>query len=339
MLVCTSCFKDEELIAFISSKGIENDCNVCDSGNVRVIDLEELYDFFQELLINFELNERGSTLKSLIQSNWSFFSSDEIAAKILNIVIKKVDTSIINSESKVDFISEIKENINYWFTLKQELKGSRRFLSDINYLVQDLGWDSYFNSQFNLESDKIYYRARVHHKSELPPYPVKEMGCPTPTSTRGGRANPLGIPFLYLSDNEETVLYEVRASFLDEISVGMFRVENNIEVKIVDFTERISIYNPGNVNGLIKAHLLKRIISEDLSKPMRRYDSEIEYIPTQFICEFIKIITNAKGIQFKSSLHPKGNNLVIFDESLMKCTNVILKKITLLNIESEEIEK
>jgi hypothetical protein len=165
------------------------------------------------------------------------------------------------------------------------------------------------------------------------------MGCPTPNNTRGGRANPLGIPFLYLSDNEETVLYEVRASFLDEISVGLFRVKNSLDVKIVDFTECISIYNPSNVNGLIKAHLLKRLISEDLSKPMRRYDSEIEYIPTQFICEFIKIITNAKGIQFKSSLHPKGNNLVLFDENLMKCTNVKLKQITLLNIESEEIEK
>ncbi len=56
----------------------------------------------------------------------------------------------------------------------------------------------------------------------------------------------------------------------------------------------------------------KQKISIDLSKPMRRYDNEIEYIPTQFICEFIKVFTGASGIKFSSSLHPSGNNFVIF---------------------------
>ena len=55
---------------------------------------------------------------------------------------------------------------------------------------------------------------------------------------------------------------------------------------------------------------------------MRRYDSELDYIPTQFICEFIKIFTNVQGIKFKSSLHNAGSNLVLFNSGTMKCRNV-----------------
>lgn len=67
---------------------------------------------------------------------------------------------------------------------------------------------------------------------------------------------------------------------------------------------------------------------------MRRYDTDIEYIPTQFICEFIKIFTGASGIRFNSSLHPIGNNIVMFDLQKMECTNVQLKKINKVDLES-----
>ena len=150
--------------------------------------------------------------------------------------------------------------------------------------------------------------------------------CPPKHLTTGGRANPSGIPYLYLSDNAETVLYEVRAAYLDELTIGVFKLEDHIgSIKIVDFTEDTSLFQPGKVNETIKGRLLRSIISRDLSKPMRRYDSDIEYVATQFICEFIKIFTGASGIRFSSSLHPSGTNLVIFDQALMTCTKVILK--------------
>jgi hypothetical protein len=88
---------------------------------------------------------------------------------------------------------------------------------------------------------------------------------------------------------------------------------------------------------VIKSKLLRDRISRDLSKPMRRYDTEIEYIPTQFICEYIKIYTGASGIRFSSSLDREGNNLVIFDQSTMQCSHVILKKVNNLDLGAIEI--
>lgn len=111
------------------------------------------------------------------------------------------------------------------------------------------------------------------------------MYCPPVKNATSGRANPVGIPYLYLTDNEETVLYEIRASYLDEVSIGIFSKENEILIDVIisDFTKIASLYVLNEVNKRIKSTLLKQYISRDLSKPMRLYDSELNYIPTQFI--------------------------------------------------------
>ena len=145
--------------------------------------------------------------------------------------------------------------------------------------------------------------------------------------------------YLYLSDNEETILYEVRASYLDEISVATFtkNEEYQNEIIISDFTEIPTLYHPNGVNRKIKSTLLKQLISRDLSKPMRRYDSELDYIPTQFICEFIKTFTNVQGIKFRSSLHNVGSNLVLFNQDTMKCRSVKKVQISNVNIRARNL--
>ena len=70
---------------------------------------------------------------------------------------------------------------------------------------------------------------------------------------------------------------------------------------------------------------------------MRRYDSELDYIPTQFICEFIKIFTNVQGIKFRSSLHNDGNNLVIFNQDLMNCVDAKRVRVSKVVIKSSDI--
>lgn len=337
MLVCNNCFSDKELRAFIESSGKPTDCEICKSKNVKAINIDELLDFFQEFLENFQRRVGGKPLKSKIQENWSLFSSLDSASKILNAVIVRINTEIESSTDLVDYKDEIIDNYKYWDTLKEELKWKRRFIPDIEN-IKDLGWDGFFNTQFELLPEHPLFRARVHHQSGQDAHDPEDMMCPKPEITKGGRANPSGIPFLYLSDKIETVLYEVRASFLDELSIGEFHLKKKfVKVKVVDFTEDTVLFQPGHVTETIKSRLLRDRISRDLSKPMRRYDTEIEYIPTQFICEFIKIFTGASGIRFTSSLHPEGNNVVIFDQDKMECKKVTLKKVSLVNLNSTDI--
>ena len=338
MNICANCFADQELKAFISSFANKGDCPTCNVKAAPVIDVSELLDFFQELVDNFEVVRNGESLKNKIQGNWSFFINHQVAEKILNHLIPKLKTAIGNANSPVDYIQEIKDNHRYWETLKEELKWSNRFLSNLGQLLE-LGWDGFFNTQYQLTPSTELFRARVHHQSGNPALSKTEMFCPPPHIASGGRANPMGIPYLYLCDNPETVPYEVRASYLDEVSIGAFRLKKVHEhVTIVDFTEDTPLFQPELVKETIMAKLLRDKISQDLSKPMRRYDSEIEYIPTQFICEFIRTYTGASGIRFSSSLHPKGKNIVIFDQYLMECFDVVLHQVTTINLESSELK-
>lgn len=173
MFVCKNCFSDKELRAFIESLGKSGGCDVCNSKDIAVIELTELLDFFQELLENFRRSEIGVPLKSKIQESWSFFSSLDSAAKILNAVIGKINTEVESSNALVDYKGEIISNYSYWNELKEILKTERRFIPDIE-TIKELGWDGFFNTQYELIPDVKLYRARVHHqlqffRNDVPP--------------------------------------------------------------------------------------------------------------------------------------------------------------------------
>lgn len=339
--ICKDCFEDREIKGFIISQGKVSSCNFCNSNDKEAILANEILDFFEELFSNIEIDnsKNGIALCSLIQADWSLFRNLDIAKNFLNTVIYELNTPFNNSDILVKYSEDILLNVNHWFVLKEQLKWERRYITDINYLVDELGWDGFFDSKVSIESEDILYRARLHHRNNCKEFPFEEMFCPPKEISTAGRANPMGIPYLYLSDSPETVLYETRSTYLDELSIGEFKLKQDISenVFISDFTEVPTIYHPSEVSKKIKSKLLKRYIMNDLSKPLRRYDSELDYIPTQFICEFIKIYTGVKGIKFSSSLHIMGNNYVIFDQGLFDCTKVEKLNISKVKISSNKV--
>lgn len=165
-------------------------------------------------------------------------------------------------------------------------------------------------------------------------YKKKEMGCPPPELAKAGRANPAGISYLYLSADERTTYYEVRASYLDRLCIGTFKVERDL--KIVDFDTKVSLYftytSGEELASAIVGKLILDEISCDMSRPMRRFDSEQEYIPTQMICEYCKLIVGADGVSFKSSVYGSGRNYVLFDKDNAKCTKVVNREIKSVSI-------
>ncbi len=174
------------------------------------------------------------------------------------------------------------------------------------------------------------FRARVI-PSDKEKLEVGEMGCPPAKITPAGRANPLGIPYLYLCQEEKTCYYEVRALYLDRLAVGTFNVTKDL--KIFDFTKKLSLYVANTMSSNLATEISKfkliQQISGDLSKPLRRFDTEIEYVPTQLICEFCKL-NDIDGIKFNSSLHAGGVNVVLFDSSSAECVSV--KKVEIKHV-------
>lgn len=218
------------------------------------------------------------------------------------------------------------------------MKWQKRFLTNTEEF-ENLGWDNLFSIENILPANTTLYRARVHHAERKEPYATNEMGYPEKEKASEGRANPQGIPYLYLSKSIKTTLFETRVSYLDELSIGEFKIENEKTVVLVDFTERLNAYkNIDNIKNHTKGVLLKNRISKSLSKPIRRYDSRLEYIPTQFICEYIRYITNADGILFNSSLDLEGGvNVVLFEQDKVKCDSVEMYRIKDIDITPEKI--
>jgi len=338
MKVCVHCFNDLELRQFIKVNSSGNGtCDYCSNGiDSELLEVGELLDFFAEFINIFKLDSTGKPLVELIQSDWNLFSGEiecnDILSDILltlNLTLKPID--------KVSYIDEIIECISYWEELKDKIKWEKRFLTNIN-IIEGLNWKLILKKTFVWSKFEPLFRGRLHYRENQKEFGLEDMGCPNKISVPAGRANPQGIPYLYLSKNIDTVFYEVRATYLDDVSIGTFKVKDGKEIILVDFNEDASVFS--KVDAIVeyaKSMLLKRSISMDLSKPIRRYDSEIEYIPTQFICEYIRYISDASGIIFNSSLHNGGKNIVLFDQEKIECVKVELHRVTRVEINGSKL--
>lgn len=332
MNICANCFHDEEIKQFINSSSCIALCDCCGhKGNV--IDLSELSDFFHEFLSLFIKENEGINLISLIQEQWNIFSSPSYAQYILSEVLKHEDIAI-SIQDKVIYNAEVREGALAWKKLKAEVQGEKRYFSNLD----SFNWEIYIKSNAQIKKDTYLYRARIipNKRKKLK---AKDMGCPPKELATAGRANPIGIPYLYLCHEIETTFYEVRAVYLDKISVGKFKVLRDLN--IVDFNNKFNLFytytnSESNVSlsDIVKRKILFDQISADLSKPLRRFDTEIEYVPTQLICEYCKL-NGADGIRFQSSLHQGGNNVVLFHDTDVQCVSVSNKEIKNVTIEGK----
>ena len=80
---------------------------------------------------------------------------------------------------------------------------------------------------------------------------------------------------------------------------------------------------------LIYVDLLETF-ADELSKPILPNRSHLDYIPTQFLCEYFKTICGFHGLIFNSSFG-SGVNLVLFDQDLVD--DVSVKYVVISNIE------
>lgn len=165
-------------------------------------------------------------------------------------------------------------------------------------------------------------------------YPVNRMK-PLPDKAKEGRANPKGIPFLYLSTEENTAIAETRPWIGSYVSVGIFITQKDL--KLVNFTEEKR--HLLNLFGKISVEEYDKIVWSNInyafSKPIMNSDETAEYIPTQYIAEVIRK-EKYDGIVYESSVG-KGFNIVLFnleDANLYQC---FLSEVDSLKISSKTI--
>lgn len=131
-------------------------------------------------------------------------------------------------------------------------------------------------------------------------YDEKNSYVPPATAVSAGRANPERIVYLYTAKEIITAIGETRPRIFDHISVAKIQLLKDI--KLADFTR--SMYS--DELTLEQAKIAQ--IVHAFSKPCKDI---IDYIPTQFIAEYVKTL-GFDGIAFNSSFVPGGTNVTIF---------------------------
>lgn len=212
------------------------------------------------------------------------------------------------------------DHLSSWAAFSEEIRKRNRYfpktVPDLSLLAQVLG-----ESVSRIDVDIDLYRGRIF---EGDPLSKSEMGAPPADKAAAGRANPIGIPYLYLAYSRETCLYEARATTLSKLAVGRFRptrqltLLNLADIEPPDF---FSLFEVESVEAQVSRaayHRYLTALGEELRKPIRSSDRLTDYIPTQYLCEMAKSI-GLDGVLYSSSLDPSGRNLVLFDVESCEC--------------------
>lgn len=281
-------------------------------------------------LYSISTNTNACPLYLQIQRDWHLFDNENAAKDYIEECCSLPDMQDfgLTAETNVEYNAQIQQVTQTWNNIKGVIKHKTRYnIDDSPLRLQE--WNTCLGDCVETiysGEHKQYYRARIP-QTEDTHYKRCEMGAPSPTRATSGRANPIGISYLYVCTEVNTCLYETRASYLDRVSVGTFKIKPHESVSLMNLTrikaDKMEIPIDGDdLEGNLKIRILINLISRDLSEPMRRHDSIVEYIPTQFICEYIRDNYNVDGIIYTSSLNDNGTNIVFFNPDKLKCTKV-----------------
>ena len=161
-------------------------------------------------------------------------------------------------------------------------------------------------------------------------FKASDSGAPPADVGSAGRINPERIRYLYLAEDQETAIYEVRPIIGQFVSVASFRTVE--EVKIYDLARNIK---PQEGENSEYDYSLFSVIQQRFSEP--NTGDVIRYLPTQYLGELIKQM-GFDGLRFKSSLKNGGVNIVLFDDKKCKAYRSDLIKVGDIELKYEDSE-
>lgn len=306
-------------------------CSFCKSIDAILIRPEALIDYFNPLLEIYVKDINGQSINELIQNDWAIFASAKTnqQKKLLNAITQNPKLS---KEKFIPKYSQDKVNIEKWLSFTKELKHKNRFLPEgaPKELFDPFGP---LLGVILKKGTQKFYRARINKGDK--PFKLKEMKKPPATVVQNGRANPIGIPYLYVASTAETAIAEVRGHKGEAVTVLEFNAKKDLE--LFDLREPRNTISPFEFLDEIEfiyANMPFLILLEnELSKPVSPRKANLEYLPSQYLCEMIKKI-GYHGIIYKSSI-ADGNNYVIFADNRLSTGQMRQYSITEMKFETK----
>jgi len=335
---CPECFDDRGLRRSIipALAPTHGTCDFCGSLDVDLVDPKQLADYFELLANVYEADPGGKPLVEWMKEDWQLFTharmdsahAKELLSKILN------DGEVVRKNFSPSALYK-SEGLARWETLRDELMYKNRY-----FLDETLDIDRLKELLSHLPADDLptkWHRARI--RSGDANYLVGEMGAPPKRLATHGRANPPGIPYLYLSSLPETAVAEVRPHTGEVACVADFTVADRL--KAVDLRNPRKLVSPflladASAIGQLRADVpfLERL-GDELTRPVLPQGAAIDYVPSQYLCEFIKKC-NFDGVVYRSAVS-SGINLALFDPRKATPGTVSLYNVTRVTVDVDPV--
>ncbi|MCR6652976.1 MAG: RES family NAD+ phosphorylase [Cellvibrionaceae bacterium] len=332
---CPECFDDHGLRddIFPTLDPEQGTCDFCGTADTQLIEPSRLFDYFGMLVNVYKPSEEGKLLVEWMKDDWQLFSHQRMdiahASELLGEILDNKEIVRCNFSPAAIYISE---GLAQWDNLRDEMMYSNRWFFDKAIDLDRL--KELLDMLLARALPRKWYRARIHTEEEI--FPIEQMRAPPKRRSSHGRANPAGIPYLYLGSLPDTAVAEIRPHAGEYACVANFTIP---EIKAADLRnprKRVSPFILDDASKIGQLHadlpLLERL-GEELTRPVQPTGAAIDYIPSQYLCEFIKKC-GFDGVVYRSSVSD-GINLALFDPTQAIDGNVVLYSVAKVSVQVE----
>jgi RES domain-containing protein len=295
-------------------------CDLCGEPNTNVWDASVLLDQFSALLSHYEgaSPEAEPPLVEALQRDWRIFAQRALPRAMAFIHAVFADAPVpvpVDQPARLRRGGSVAtDHSNAWSRFADDLMRRSRYFpaaaANLDFFEQTV-----MSRSRPVQAGVTFFRARVCDTSDG--FPAEKMSMPPPGSASAGRANPVGIPHLYLARELETSIRECRAVQHNFVTVAKFTTTGPIDVLSLNDFRPLDPFQIENdaASRLDAARTVERL-GHELQRPVRPTDNEVEYVPTQWLSGLVKHL-GLDGILYSSSLHPAGTNAVLFDDDMV----------------------
>jgi len=332
MLCCPNCFDDSFLSLHVPqiSESLGT-CDFCSRTNVPLIRPSQLRDEFEAVVSIYATSDENCSepLLSWLRTDWGMFNllSSATANMLLTLILD--DADIAERRLLPIELPNASATI-HWATFKEEIMWRNRFFFRQQLDLERL--KGLFNAYLEVDTSELnerLFRARVLIDDEI--LSLKDMGKPPAKLTKNGRANPLGIPYLYTASSPDTAIAELRPHPGDRVVVALFEIDTSL--RLLNLKHPRKTISPFLIDESELSSFRQELaflckLEEELSKPVLPRVADLEYLPTQYLCEFIKMC-GFDGVIFQSSISD-GFNVALFSDEKVHPSSINLYEVTKL---------
>lgn len=275
----------------------------------------------------------GRPLSELIREDWDIFSPGfrDPGALVRDVLGVGAATRFIAKQPQGGL------RLEHWAELRKEIREVNRFFPESS--LSESSISRIFDLlEFDLEDVELF-RARVVASGET--LAAEQMGAPPAQVATAGRANPVGIPYLYLASDVETALSEIKPQVGSEALLCAFRRSQEDRIRVVDLVDprrRISPFKWSSEIAELRSTIpLIEELGLELSIPVQASSAAVDYLASQYLCELAKKC-GFSGVRYASSVSA-GVNYAFFDVNIFRPTLPLRRfKVTGVDVRSIELE-